>query len=303
MIGILVYAFVLALHGFDIWIAPVWNRVLSAAISQFPSYGFSLARLTYSYPDHSIPAYLAILSVVAGAAILIVHVFWQWITPIKRDVCVAAHGVPVHRIVQDADIYLGVRQMAKEAGIRVPRLYLVDVSSINAFAISKPFRSAIAVHAGVMSLPPECVLWIIGHEMGHIRHGDTFPNMLRIATGSASAWFIRLRMHILNLLFPIIARLPIIRMAVFPLELLLMGLFYCTSTAHRIAVYVFTLIDKACLRAVEYRADAFASTLLLPEYGIEVMKLFVIAETKGGLMRDHPSARRRMERLLEAASA
>jgi len=170
-------------------------------------------------------------------------------------------------------------------------------------AISKPFRSAIAIHAGVMSLPPECVLWIIGHEMGHIRHGDTFPNMLRIATGSAAAWFIRLRMHILNLLFPIIARLPIIRMAVFPLELLLMGLFYCTSTAHRIAVYVFTLIDKACLRAVEYRADAFASTLVLPEYGIEVMKLFAIAETKGGLMRDHPSARKRMERLLEAASA
>jgi len=303
MVGILIYGSALALRGFDVWIAPLWNHVLSTAISEFPSHEGLLYRLTYQYSAHAIPAYLVILSFSGGVIILVAHVLWQWVAPIGDDVRAAAHGFPVHRITPDTDIALGVANMAAEAGIRVPRLYLIKSTSINAFAISKPFRSAIAIHAGVMSLPPECVLWIIGHEMGHIRHGDTFPNMLRIATGSAAAWFIRLRMHILNLLFPIIARLPIIRMAVFPLELLLMGLFYCTSTAHRIAVYVFTLIDKACLRAVEYRADAFASTLVLPEYGIEVMKLFAIAETKGGLMRDHPSARKRMERLLEAASA
>jgi len=298
MVGILVYGSALALRGFDAWVAPLWNHALAVAISEFPSRGFSLSRLTYSYPDHAMPAYLAMLSAITGAAILTAHVFWQWVTPIGRDVRAAAHGIPIHRIAQGTDLSLGVANMSAEAGIRAPRLYLIDSPSINAFAISKPFRSAIAIHAGAVSLPPECVLWIIGHEMGHIKHGDTFPSMLRIATSSAAMWFFRQRLRILNILFPILVRLPIIRMTVFPLELLLMGLFYCTSTAQRIAVYVFTLIDKACLRAVEYRADAFASSLMPPECGIEVMKLFGTMEQRGGLMSDHPPAAKRMARMM-----
>jgi len=302
MVGILIYGSALALRGFDVWIAPLWNHVLSTAISEFPSHEGLLYRLTYQYSAHAIPAYLVILSFSGGVIILVAHVLWQWVAPIGDDVRAAAHGFPVHRITPDTDIALGVANMAAEAGIRVPRLYLIKSTSINAFAISKPFRSAIAIHAGTMSLPPGGILWIIGHEMGHIRYGDTFPNMLRIATSASAAWFHYLRQRIVSIMFPVLVRIPVVRLAVFPLELLLTGVFYCASMAQRIAVYAFKLIDRACLRAVEYRADAFASTLLPSEYGIEVMKLLGM-DDKASLMRDHPPAGKRMARMLAQSQA
>ncbi len=297
LIGILIYAASLLIHGCDLWLAPLWNKMIIFGLGVLPAASFKLSAMLYHYPPHPIFNHIATVSIGTGGIIVVLHLLWQWLSPIERDVLAAAKGFSVGRITQGSDIDLAVAQMAIEAGIRKPKLYEIQSQAINALAIRKPFRSAIAVYTGATDLPAGCLLWIIGHEMGHLKYGDTAPTMLRIATGATSIFFFNLRARILNLLFPVLVRIPVIRIFVVPFEMLLMALFYCALTAHRFAATGFTLIDRACLRAIEYRADAFASTLMDAEYGIQLMEWLEINEGRSTLMQDHPSARKRAARL------
>lgn len=68
-----------------------------------------------------------------------------------------------------------VAELARNAGMPVPRVFLIDTPQPNAFATGRnPDNAAVAVTAGLMrSLTREELAGVIAHELAHIRNHDT----------------------------------------------------------------------------------------------------------------------------------
>ena len=68
-----------------------------------------------------------------------------------------------------------VAELARNAGMPVPAVYLVDTPQPNAFATGRnPENAAVAVTAGLLqSLSREEVAGVVAHELAHIRNRDT----------------------------------------------------------------------------------------------------------------------------------
>jgi heat shock protein HtpX len=73
------------------------------------------------------------------------------------------------------DLYRMVQQLAHNAGIPMPRVYIMDSPQPNAFATGRnPEHGAVAVTTGLLqSLRPEEVAGVVAHELAHIRNRDT----------------------------------------------------------------------------------------------------------------------------------
>ncbi|OOY12464.1 zinc metalloprotease HtpX [Thioclava marina] len=68
-----------------------------------------------------------------------------------------------------------VGELARNAGLPMPAVYLLDTAQPNAFATGRnPENAAVAVTAGLMqSLSREELAGVIAHELAHIRNRDT----------------------------------------------------------------------------------------------------------------------------------
>ncbi|MCX8194966.1 MAG: zinc metalloprotease HtpX [Candidatus Micrarchaeota archaeon] len=71
-------------------------------------------------------------------------------------------------------IFEMVERLVKKAGLPMPKLYLVNNPSPNAFAFGRTQSdSGIAVHSGLLKLlSPEEVEGVLAHEIGHINNRD-----------------------------------------------------------------------------------------------------------------------------------
>ncbi|NDV28425.1 zinc metalloprotease HtpX [Desulfovibrio sp. JC010] len=71
-------------------------------------------------------------------------------------------------------VYAMVEELAANAGIPTPRLYVVDQDAPNAFATGRnPENAVVAVTSGIMRiLTPEELRGVIAHEIGHIANRD-----------------------------------------------------------------------------------------------------------------------------------
>ncbi len=90
-----------------------------------------------------------------------------------------------------------VERLAARSGLRrIPRLYLAPVEVPNAFAFGSPiFGYGVAVTEGLLNLLDEDeVEAVLGHEIGHIRHGDMHVMMVATALPAVflqvGRWFI-----------------------------------------------------------------------------------------------------------------
>ncbi|MGE0665142.1 MAG: zinc metalloprotease HtpX [Sphingomonadales bacterium] len=75
----------------------------------------------------------------------------------------------------EPELYDMVAQLSQNAGIPMPKLYIVDEDQPNAFATGRnPENGAVAVTTGLLRLlSHQEVAGVVAHELGHIKNRDT----------------------------------------------------------------------------------------------------------------------------------
>lgn len=83
-----------------------------------------------------------------------------------------------------------VRELSQKAGIPMPRVYIIDSDSPNAFATGRnPQHAAVAVTRGIMRLLDEEELkGVIAHELSHIRHRDVLVSTVAATIAGALSY-------------------------------------------------------------------------------------------------------------------
>ena len=107
------------------------------------------------------------------------------VTPrmVRRMARVTAAEAAVHSLVGD---------VARKAGLaRPPKVAIVPDGQINAFAVGNRRNYLIALHTGAVERlsPPELAA-VVGHEIGHVVHGDAGLKTLALAIEDSIATFL-----------------------------------------------------------------------------------------------------------------
>jgi heat shock protein HtpX len=94
------------------------------------------------------------------------------------------------RQVEDADapqLYRIVASLAQRASLPLPRIYIIEDDSPNAFATGRnPEHGVVAVTTGIMRiLTPNELEGVLAHEMSHIKHRDILIQSVAAAIAGA----------------------------------------------------------------------------------------------------------------------
>lgn len=205
---------------------------------------------------------------------------------------------------QDPQLFGLIEAVAADAGMPMPRVYIMDSPQPNAFATGRdPKHAAVAVTTGIRALLTERELrGVLGHEMAHVRNRDILTSSVVAAIASAismlgwaAMWFGGSRREGGNPLAGLVAMI--------------------------VAPIAAALIQAAISRSREYQADldgarfvqdpeALASALAKLEMGAQrvgmqvpesTAHLFIVNPLRGAdaarLFSTHPPIEDRIERL------
>ena len=89
------------------------------------------------------------------------------------------------------DFYGLVRDLARRAGLPMPRVYLMDNRQPNAFATGQnPDHAAVAATTGLLQmLSRDELAGVIAHELAHIKNRDTLTMTITATIAGASRCF------------------------------------------------------------------------------------------------------------------
>ncbi|MCL5406819.1 MAG: zinc metalloprotease HtpX [Deltaproteobacteria bacterium] len=90
-----------------------------------------------------------------------------------RIVLAMYHAQPVEES-ENPKLFQIVRELAAEADLPMPRVYVIPQETPNAFATGRnPEHAAVAVTEGILRiLTPSELKGVLGHELGHVRNRD-----------------------------------------------------------------------------------------------------------------------------------
>ena len=110
--------------------------------------------------------------VIAFGFAVLTNCFSYWYSD---KIALAMNGAHEVAPEQAPELYQLVGQVAEQAGVPRPRVYVIDSDSPNAFATGRdPNHAAVAVTTGIMRiLSPRELAGVLAHELGHVRNRDT----------------------------------------------------------------------------------------------------------------------------------
>jgi heat shock protein HtpX len=85
------------------------------------------------------------------------------------------------------DLYHLVRQLTQQAGLPMPKVYIIPDDSPNAFATGRnPSHAAVACTEGILRLLSwEELAGVLGHELGHVKNRDILTQSVAATIGAA----------------------------------------------------------------------------------------------------------------------
>ncbi len=94
------------------------------------------------------------------------------------------------------DLYATVRVLAENAELPMPKVYMMDKDTPNAFATGRnPSHSAVAVTSGLMKLlSREELGGVIGHELSHIKNRDILISTVAATVAGAISYMAQMAM-------------------------------------------------------------------------------------------------------------
>ncbi|HWU82724.1 MAG TPA: zinc metalloprotease HtpX [Methylophilaceae bacterium] len=83
--------------------------------------------------------------------------------------------------------YLLVQELAQNAGLPMPKVYIIDEAQPNAFATGRdPEHAAVAATTGIMRILSERELrGVMAHELAHVKHRDTLISTISATIAGA----------------------------------------------------------------------------------------------------------------------
>jgi heat shock protein HtpX len=86
-------------------------------------------------------------------------------------------------------LYNTVKDLARRAGLPMPKVYLIDEAQPNAFATGRnPEHAAVAATTGILQLlSPRELAGVLGHELAHIKHRDILTSTVTASIAGAIA--------------------------------------------------------------------------------------------------------------------
>ncbi len=154
------------------------RRALSLAVALFAVLGVLGAALGAAWGSW-------LVGTLAG--LTVAGVQWAFARTAGASVIMSAAGAhPVDRAT-DAQLVNVVEEIAIAAGMPCPDVYLIDDSSLNAFATGfQPEDAAVAITTGLRDkLTRDELQAVLAHEIGHIRNGDTgYMVLIAVAVGA-----------------------------------------------------------------------------------------------------------------------
>lgn len=122
-----------------------------------------------------------VLALVIGAVYATIMIFQS------TKVVMSMNGAREVTAVDAPDYYHIVEDMAMVAQIPMPRVFIIDDPSLNAFATgSSPDKAAVAATTGLLAvMNREELEGVIGHEISHIRNYDIRISTIAVALASA----------------------------------------------------------------------------------------------------------------------
>jgi heat shock protein HtpX len=110
--------------------------------------------------------------VIAFFVALAMNIFAYWNSD---KLALSMHGAQEVDEATAPQLYAIVRRLAQQAGLPMPRVYLMQNDQPNAFATGRnPENAAVAVTTGLLQrLDENEVAGVLAHELAHVKHRDT----------------------------------------------------------------------------------------------------------------------------------
>lgn len=107
------------------------------------------------------------------------------------------HGREIKNENEAPELWHVVEDMAMVAQVPMPRVFIIDDSSPNAFATgNNPEHAAVAATSGILAqLNREELEAVIGHEMSHVRNYDIRLSTIALALSAVIALLVNIGMH------------------------------------------------------------------------------------------------------------
>src|SRR6266481_5124600 len=122
--------------------------------------------------------------VIAFIFAAVMNFFSYWFSD---KMVLAAYGAKAISEADNPELTNIVRELAVAGGIPMPRLYLIETDTPNAFATGRnPRHAAVAVTSGILRIcNREELKGVIGHELSHVLNRDILTSSIAATLAGA----------------------------------------------------------------------------------------------------------------------